>query len=201
MPQDPRRPLDQIQEARFLEAVSGLDFQTGLVVVVEPTGEDRQRARVYHAQGQQKLQANRRTGALAAFTRAVRTDPDWAVAYNSLGGALQTKGKGEHALAAFRTAVSLDPRYTEAQFNLASALARLNRHTQAIEQMKRVLALDPRHGAAHERLAIWYYYQQNTAAAWRHVHSAQELGRQPPAQFLARLEGQRPQPKRPSARD
>ena len=187
MPEDPRRA---IQEARFREAVKGLDFASGLVVVTEPAGENAAAAADYHAQGLDRLEHNRMTGALTNLTLAVRTDPDEAVYYNSLGRALQNKGKGEHALAAFRTALALDADYTDAQYNLAAALDRAGQRDAAIAQMQRVLELDPRRAEAHERLAIWYYYTGDAAAAWRHVDAARDLGHEPPPQFLALLESQ-----------
>jgi hypothetical protein len=48
------RPVDsrtKLKEARFKEAVRGLDFDSGLVVVVEGTGDDPALAADYRAQG------------------------------------------------------------------------------------------------------------------------------------------------------
>jgi tetratricopeptide (TPR) repeat protein len=192
MPVDSRTAL---KEARFREAVAGLDFDSGLVVVVEPTGEDPRRARDYHQQGLERLESNRLTGALAMLARAVRTDPQDAGAYESLGRALVAKGKIEYAVAAYRTALLRQPDSVETQYELAAALARLDRRAEAIAEMQRVLELDPGHVLAHERLAIWYYYDDDAAAAWRHVHAARDLGREPPPQFIALLETRMPDPK------
>ena len=197
MPQDPRQPLTDLKKARFDAAVEGIAFEDGFVVVVAPTGEDHAAAAAHHTEGLTRLRGNRRTGALAALTLAVRADPQWAEAYHGLGKALQAKGKDEHALAAFRTAVSLDPGYTQAQYEVASTLSGMGQRQEAIEQMRLVLETDPGNAAAHERLAIWYYYEHDAVAAWRHVHAARDLGREPPPQFLARLHGQMPEPQRP----
>jgi len=193
------RPVDSrtaIQEARFREAVQGLDFDSGLVIVVEVTGDDAALAREYRDQGLERLEHNQLTGALTLMARAVRTDPQYAEGYESLGRALQVKGKGEYALAAFRTALTLDPDFVDAQYGLASELARLGRRSEAIPEMQRLLELDPLNAQAHERLAIWYYYDEDLDAAWRHVHAARELGLQPPPQFIALLEAQMPDPGR-----
>jgi tetratricopeptide (TPR) repeat protein len=192
-PEDARTAL---KEARFREAVKGLDFESGLVVVVDATGDDPGLARDYRDQGLERLKGNRFTGALTMLARAVRTDPQYAEGYESLGRALIAKGRTEYAVAAFRTALTLRPDFVDAQYNLASALARLNRRGEAIPEMLRVVELDPRHAAAHERLAIWYYYDGEATAAWRHVHAARDLGREPPPQFIALLEAQAPDPGR-----
>ena len=200
MPRDPRAPLNEMKEARFLAAIEGLDFETGLVVVTDPPARpDRELALKFHADGLEKLQANRRTGALADFTMAVRSDPGFAVGYNSLGRALRAKGKDEHALAAYRTAVTLDPELADALYNVATTLARLDRQPEAIEQMHAVLILDPGRAKAHERLAIWYYYAGDANTAWHHVDAARDLGHEPPGQFLALLEARTAGAQRPSA--
>ncbi|MHC4082509.1 MAG: tetratricopeptide repeat protein [Planctomycetota bacterium] len=185
-----------LKEARFQEAVKGLDFDSGLVVVVEATGDDPQLALEYHEQGLERLESNRLTGALTMLARAVRTDPQYARGYASLGRALQAKGKGQYALAAFRTALMLDPDNVSARYELALALARLDRRDEAIAEMLRVLQLDPQHAPAHERLAIWYYYGGDVDSSWQHVHAARDLGREPPPQFIALLETQSPEPRR-----
>ncbi len=191
MPQDVRTRL---KEARFQEAIKGLDFAGDLVVVVEPLGGDRDLARQHQAAGLEALNRNRLTGAITAMAQAVRTAPQDAALHNSLGVALLAKGKSRYAATAFRTAVSLDPGLVDAQYNLADALWRLGRRPKAIEQMQALVKIDPRHAMAHERLAIWHYYAGDGAAAWEHVRFARELGRQPPPQFLTLLEARMPQP-------
>jgi tetratricopeptide (TPR) repeat protein len=193
MPEDPRAALNEIKEARYQAAIAGLNFDTGLVVVTEPAAEQgRAAAETQRAEGRRKLDANKRTGALASFAAAVRADPTWADAYIDLGRALITKGRNDHALAAFRTALVHDPDAVDALFEAAMSLARDGRYTEAIEQMGPVLDLDPGRAEAHERLAIWHYYAGDADAAWRHVAAARELGREPPAQFLVLLEARSP---------
>ncbi len=197
----PPDPLQDFKEARFENAIAGLDFTTGVAFVVEPTGEDRGRAGVYYADGLERLAGNHLTGSIRLFAMAVRTDPDWTIAWNGLGRALQAKGKGEHAVAAFRTALAQDKEFAEGQYNLAFGLARLGRRADAIVEMNRLLELDPGNAAAHERLAIWYYYNGDDDAAWQHVHAARDLGREPPAQLVTLLEGRPPRARRVETAD
>lgn len=202
MPQDPRQPLIDLKDAAFRAAIDGLDFETGLVVVTEPLVEQgRDLAVAHRADGLEKFQHNRRTGALTSFAMAVRADPEFAAAYVDLGRSLVTKGKSEHALAAFRSALALEPDFVEARYETALTLGRLRRNPQAIDEMVRVVQLDPRHAEAHERLAIWYYYTGDADGAWRHVDAARHLGLEPPGQFIALLEAQSPSARRPSTVD
>ncbi len=197
MPQDPdpRQPLNDLKEARFRAAIEGLDFESGLVVVTEPlAGQGRDAALAYRAEGLDRLQANRRTGALTSFALAVRADAGFADAYVDLGRTLVTKGKTAYALAAFRTALTLEPDSVEARYHAAETLARLGRHDQAIAEMAAVLDLEPQRADAHERLAIWLYYTGDAGGAWQHVDAARDLGREPPGQFIALLEAKSPRP-------
>ena len=183
-----------VKEARFHQAIEGLDFETGFVVV-DPIGRrpNTRLAAKHHAQGVEAYNQNRIIDAITLQTKAVRTDPNWPVAYNSLGRALLGEGEGELATAAFRTALALDEQYTEARFNLSYAVAGLGDQEEAIELMNGVVQAQPDNVQAHERLAIWHYYLGEYETAWSHVHRAQNLGHAMPAQFMVLLQKQSPE--------
>ncbi len=193
MPRNPRQAFDDMTQERFRAAVAGLEFQARRVIVTDPLPrQDRDAALALVDDGARLLRANKRTGALAAFSRAVRTKPRLAIAWHGLGEALVTKGKTLHALAAYRTAAEVDPDFVEAHFGAAMVLARLGRLDDAIAQMQRAVELDTGYAAAHERLAIWHYYLDDTDTSWQHVQAARDLGREPPGQFIARLVAKTP---------
>ncbi len=198
-PDNPRQALDDLKDQRYRAAIAGLEFGQDGVVVTDPMPRrDRDDALADVTEGDEKLAANKRTGALAAYTRAVRTDPELAVAWLGLGRALVAKGKISEALAAARRAARLDPELVAAQYDVAMTLARLGQLDEAITEMQRVVEINARHSGAHERLAIWYYYLDDTRASWRHVQAARDLGREPPGQFIANLQAQTPG-RRPAA--
>ncbi len=189
LPDNPRQIFEDMKAARFREATVGLEFRADSVIVTEPlTGRTPEQAMALVAEGNQKLATNRRTGALTAYARAVRTDPHNALAYNGLGRALVTKGKVEYALAAYLTAARLDATLVDAPFGAAMSLARLGRFDDAIDQMQLAVELDPANTDAHQRLAIWYYYLDDTDTAWQHVRASRDLGQALPGQFIALLE-------------
>ncbi len=189
LPDNPRQIFEDMKSARFREATVGLEFQADVVIVTEPIARRTpDQAIALVAEGNEKLDTNRRTGALNAYARAVRTDPGYALAYNGLGRALVTKGKVEYALAAYLTAARLDATLVDAPFGAAMTLARLGRLDEAIDQMQLAVELDPANTDAHQRLAIWYYYLDDTETAWQHVRVSRDLGQEPPGQFIALLE-------------
>ncbi len=189
----PPSPED-IKEARFLQAIEGLNFETGLVVV-DPIGRrpNTRLASKHHDQGVEAYNQNRIIDAITLENKAVRTDPNWPLAYNGLGRALLGEGEGELAAAAFRTALLLDEQYTEARFNLSYAVAGLGNQEEAIELMNGVVRAQPDNVEAHERLAIWNYYIGEYETAWSHVHRAQNLGHAMPPQFIVLLQKQAPE--------
>ncbi len=185
---------ENVKEARFHQAIEGLNFETGFVVV-DAIGR-RPNARLaskLHADGIQAYNQNRIIDAITLQNKAVHADPTFAGAYNSLGRALIGEGEGELAAAAYRTALALDKQYTEARFNLSYAVAGLGNQAKAIELMNGVVQAQPNNIEAHERLAIWNYYVGEYEIAWSHVHQAQNLGHAMPPQFMALLQQQSPE--------
>ena len=185
---------ENVKEARFNQAIEGLNFETGFVVVDPISQRPNWRlASKHHAEGVEAYNQNRIIEAITLHNKAVRTDPNLSVAYNSLGRALLGEGEGKLAAAAFRTALALDEQYTEARFNLSYAVAGLGNQAEAIELMNGVVRAQPDNVEAHERLAIWHYYVGEYQTAWSHVHRAQELGHPMPPQFMSLLQLQSPE--------
>ena len=190
----PPQSPENVKEARFHQAIEGLDFETGFVVVDAIGRQPNTRlASKLHTEGVEAYNQNRIIDAITLQNKAVRTDPNLAVAYNGLGRALLGEGEGELAAAAYRTALALDEQYTEARFNLSYALAGLGNQAEAIELMNGVVQAQPNNIEAHERLAIWNYYVGEFKAAWSHVHHAQNLGHAMPPQFMVLLQQQSPE--------
>ncbi|MGE1153512.1 tetratricopeptide repeat protein [Pseudomonas kitaguniensis] len=63
------------------------------------------------------------------FRYAVQHQPDWSVAHNNLGWALQAQGHNEDAIGSYTSALRLEPGYVLARANLAYLLAHLYVHT------------------------------------------------------------------------
>ncbi|MGI9014313.1 MAG: tetratricopeptide repeat protein [Phycisphaerales bacterium] len=193
-------PFQNEKEARWQAAIKGLSFETGRVIV--DTRATRDTAEAQHAfdRGMTAMQANDYVAAIGFFRDALAADATLAQVYEPLGDAAQGRGRTAWAIAAWRTALDLDTNNTDLRFKVASLLWQESQPNEAIAEMHRVLELNPASGEAYERLAVWQYYQNEPALAWKHVHAARALGRDVPPQFIPLLEAAMAEPKTDSSR-
>jgi Flp pilus assembly protein TadD len=189
---DPRSDRDRARERQWQEAIAGVSFDTGRVIVERPLDANEYQASM--DEGRAKLEINHKTPAVKAFVEAVRAAPDRVEPYIALGHAMIVKGKIDLAEASYRTALDLEPEHVNARTALAMTLSREGHRDEAIETMNEVLEIDSANGFAHERLAIWHYYEGDFATAWEHVHAARRLDHPMPPQFINLLDGKMPDP-------
>lgn len=102
--------------------------------------------------GMQHVDAGRYDKAVECFRRAVKLDPNFAVAHCNLGGALVQLGRYDKAAAAFRQALRVRPDLAEAHHNLGVVLRRQRRLDEAIASIRRALKLKPDYASAHNNL-------------------------------------------------
>ncbi len=88
------------------------------------------------------LQAQRKD-ALPALQNAVRLLPNDAELHNSLGMAMQERGKLEVALDCYRNARRLDPRFVDAHYNIGNVQSELGRLEAAVANYINALKLKP----------------------------------------------------------
>ena len=102
--------------------------------------------------------------AIAEFEEATRYDPEYAMAWASLGSAFALKGSflsiNDLVLKGMemeRRALAIDPDLSEAHAWLGSALLSLGRVDEAIKSIQNAIRLDPGNGQAHQALAraLW----------------------------------------------
>lgn len=102
--------------------------------------------------------------AIAAFERATERDPEYALAWATLGGAYMLKGSFlslrdlvEKALDIERRALGIDPDLADAHVWMGAALVTLGRTDEAIGAIREGLRLEPDNGQAHQALAraLW----------------------------------------------
>ncbi len=191
----PMNERDLQRRAAWVEAIRGLGFDTGRVVVESPPKtSDPELAARKMTEGDAAREANHKTRAVKAYAAAVRAASDQIEPYLALGHAMNFKGKTQLAEACFRTAVEMDPNHVEAREWLARTLDIGQRRAEAIAEMEAALEVDPNHAPAHERLAIWRYYTGDPASAWSHVHASRRLGQSLPPQFIQLLTEKMPDP-------
>ena len=186
----PMNDRQRMRAEEWARATEGLKFAGAgeLVEVRRFPSADALAADTHLAQGAELMELNRVMDAMEQYTLAARTDPRRADAYVGLGVALEIKGKLDHAIASFRTAIDRDEQHVDARYRLAVALWAAAEQAQALDEMNTVVALDDEYDAAHERLAVWNYYTEDYAVAWLHLHRAQSLGGELPAQLAPLLQ-------------
>ena len=115
---------------------------------------DATQARVWNELGLLCADAGMNERAVTAFAHATRSDPGYARAWNNLGNALRTAGRGAEAgLRAVERAVAADSGYALAWSNLG-ALKRDTGDDHAAEiALRRALTLDPNQRGAMVTLA------------------------------------------------
>jgi tetratricopeptide (TPR) repeat protein len=86
----------------------------------------------------------RRTEALQQFAKTIELEPRSAVAYDTLGVALNRFAEFDLARKAFEQAIALDPNLAEAQLNLGMSLAQAGDPSGGTEHLREVIRLEPR---------------------------------------------------------
>jgi len=120
--------------------------------------------------------------AIEMFRRAIRIDPEFALAHVGLSGALweQARHAGDsEALAAAevsaRSALTLDPELPAAQVALARVLRDTGNYSASIAELEAVLAEHPNPDEAHRELAAGYTRVGDLDGAERSLRSATVL--------------------------
>jgi Tfp pilus assembly protein PilF/4-amino-4-deoxy-L-arabinose transferase-like glycosyltransferase len=95
-----------------------------------------------------------RARAIAYYRQALALAPDFALAQNNLGTALQRSGHLPEAVDHLRRAVELQPQQVDYHYNLAGALAQLGDTDGAAAAYGRALALDPTDADVHNNFGV-----------------------------------------------
>ena len=90
--------------------------------------------------------------AIASYTRALQSWPDFAEAHSNLGDAFSQLGRMEDAAASYQKAIHLKPELVVAQTNLGAALIQLGRPEAAASSLEKALKIEPDLAEAHNNL-------------------------------------------------
>lgn len=181
-------PVENYKDQRMREAMRGLDYSSGRVVLTREAATIASRGTTAEAakldrEADQLFDKNDFPVTIAAYTKAVIVDPTRAETYLGLSQALLGKGKESEAQAALRTALDLEPNNLQAHVLLARTIDRKGVSEPTIDAWNEVLAIDAKHGEAHARIAIATYYQGDAVGSLRHIESAEKNGGEVPAHF------------------
>ena len=113
----------------------------------------------YFTEGVEYFRQNENDQAIVALERATEIDPEFAMAYESLGSAYNNMGYSSVARDYFRRAFELSDRVSERElYQIQGEYYRLTESTfdKAIEAYNNLLALYPEDGDANNRLGLLY---------------------------------------------
>jgi Tfp pilus assembly protein PilF len=88
-----------------------------------------------------------------AVSGVENTAPGYAINHNSLGYALEMRGRHEEAITHYRHAVKINPDYSQAHNNLGVALIGMKNLDEAIEHFKRAVTIKSNYAEAYNNLA------------------------------------------------
>ncbi len=100
-------------------------------------------AALLHRIGQSFVELGDRATAITAFRKAVALDPDLAVAWYSLGLALEDQRHHAAAIEAYRAALHVQPDFHQAAFNLGTVLQEAGQMDAAMDAYAEALRLQP----------------------------------------------------------
>ena len=104
--------------------------------------------------------------AIVHYRRAVAILPDYYIAWNNLGLALQSVGDLDGALYAFERVLRWQEDHTQARYNLGLLYQERGNISDAIAAYEGVITRDETHLAAHNNLAVLYAQQGRISEAF-----------------------------------
>lgn len=132
------------------------------LIIVQNNGRDA------FNQGIAKLKAGDYSGAIENFSQAIRSNPNYAEAYNNRGVAIRDYLRDyQRALEDFNQAIKINPNYAEAYNNRGLAHFYLGNDQESIEDLERATQLNPQDTEAkkNQDLVYNYYLGQRSRAS------------------------------------
>ena len=115
------------------------------------------------------------TEAIERYQAALRLNPNYADAHNSVGAALANQGKVAEAIEHYQTALRLRPDFAEAHGNLGAALAQQGMLAEANDHYRQALQIKPDYADAHGNWGNALARQGKLAEANEHYRQALQI--------------------------
>ena len=97
----------------------------------------------YPNQGVTYYQQGKYDIAIESYQKAIRINPNFAVAHNSLGVAYEKQGKYDLAVKSYKKAISINPNNAETHYSLGTAYATQGKYDLAVKSYKKAIAINP----------------------------------------------------------
>jgi cytochrome c-type biogenesis protein CcmH/NrfG len=126
-------------------------------------------------QGEQYLQENKLSEAMAEFQAVVRLDPGSTEGHFRLGNTYFQQGQLDEAAAEFQKTLELDSENVDALSNLGAVYYQQGAFDKAAAEFKRAISLQPNDADIHYNLGAAYVQQYNYEAAITEFNEALRL--------------------------
>lgn len=118
-----------------------------LVATGKLSGDDL--ANAYALQGDWLADKKDFKAAIASYTTAIKTAPNYSGAYNNRGLAYMAAGDAKSALADYTQAIRIGPKTSSRYYNRGLAFAKAGDHLSAIGDLSQAIQMDASNGAAY----------------------------------------------------
>jgi len=133
---------------------------------------DRAAAKTFFNDGIAQQQQAKLPAAIAAYAKAVATDPTFAQAYYNLGIAYRDANQPDKALDSYELALAAQPDFRDARFNYAILLQQQGFIVDALAQYEKILEINPNEPAVRLTAATLYARDPATRAKARQHYDA-----------------------------
>lgn len=115
-------------------------------------------------------EASRLEDAVAAYSKAISLDPEYAIAYNNRGTVYARLKQYDRAISDIDKAISLNPEYAMAYNNRGNAYDDLKQYNRAMADYGKAISIDPGDASAYNNRGVAYmfglYKTKEACADW-----------------------------------
>ena len=91
------------------------------------------------------------------YKEILKTNPNFAGAYNNLGNVLHELGKHQKAISCYEKAIQIQPNYANAHYNLGLVFKELGEFQKAVSCYEKAVQIQPNFVDAHNNLGAVYF--------------------------------------------
>ncbi len=106
----------------------------------------------YHELGEELLQQQRWSEAVAVYRQAIENNPNFSWSYHKLGQALAQLQQWEEAVEAYQKAIEINPSFPWSYHKLGEALTELRRWEEAVAAYQNAINFNPHFPRSYEQL-------------------------------------------------
>jgi tetratricopeptide (TPR) repeat protein len=171
---DTARSWTSLRKTIFVACGIGVVF---ISTLPDPFGQEERnyKAELYYGIGCTQQINGKNREAVKSFVKAIQMMPDFADAYNNLGGSLAALNRPNDALKHYQKAIQIKPDYAQAHYNMGTSLVQIRRMTEAMKSFEEAVRIMPDHGEARFNLGLALHMTGDDAKSAEHLKAAVDL--------------------------